>query len=939
MGNIFLFGVITFRLVVLVTYIYLKNNYNIILANINTYFLFYSISFLLYLISSLCNPGYITACPTRYIARDISDEFKKNIYNKKNTEKTQPFYNFSTSDEDKSTISNISSSAPSLTLSKNDIYDELTSLTILHNLPNDIVLTEKCIKKKEKYKKLNNLASYTHKNYDKEQISISPVKNKYNKKNINTKLNNIYLEFFLKQKKNISLYATNIKKKKNNKIKKLYKYKPVFINNVNKINNTKINIFNKITQKKTNVIKTETNKYYDSTLYKINSSNIIFSKNIKYEKNNSLTNPFYIYRDNIYQHNIKLNYCIHCDIVQILRTKHCKYCKQCIKTYDHHCLWINNCVGENNRLFFFLYLYFENITIFLTLRHVTKIVCSLVPRPRYILLCWLVVLIFILAIFLIIIFFLALYHTYLCMVNETTLENLSRDILTDSKNDKEKGKRKYNNTCFFISYTKNIFIYFFYLPIRFFIPTKIKKQLLFSIFHKTGINLGIDDEIIWRPTKNKRTKSSSNFFPKLYFASKMYRYSFYIFKKKQLKWKQKNILYPLTTLSNFSTWTDIHLTTAQQNSLIELANKIPKEKCDHNNNNKIALKITKIQNMSKQLKIAWEELDIYKQLLTENMKLTLRKDEESKKIDTINFNDYSEVKEIIYNLENICDSIVKQLLDIYTNFVNLNHHLDSNEVRLEIVPGVGGQEAKMFANELFSMYEHFCKLKNYECLIKNNKLIEEGKGIYKNIVADIKGEGVYIDFIQEIGIHRVQRIPINSKKMQTSTSIVLLFDEKQTKEKLEKKMKIPKNEFLIETKRSGGAGGQSVNKNETCVKIIHKPTNIFVEVQKTSSQIQNKSIAMEMIKNKLYNFYYEQEKINFLKDKKNQKQNGDRSEKIRTYNFSHNTVIDHIANVQYTGIDQFFKGTQLINLINKRKQLFYQNIIDETLEYLFSHVS
>ncbi|EAA15369.1 peptide chain release factor 1 [Plasmodium yoelii yoelii] len=336
------------------------------------------------------------------------------------------------------------------------------------------------------------------------------------------------------------------------------------------------------------------------------------------------------------------------------------------------------------------------------------------------------------------------------------------------------------------------------------------------------------------------------------------------------------------------------------------------------------LKITKIQNMSKQLKIAWEELDIYKQLLTENMKLTLRKDEESKKIDTINFNDYSEVKEIIYNLENICDSIVKQLLDIYTNF---------------IVPGVGGQEAKMFANELFSMYEHFCKLKNYECLIKNNKLIEEGKGIYKNIVADIKGEGVYIDFIQEIGIHRVQRIPINSKKMQTSTSIVLLFDEKQTKEKLEKKMKIPKNEFLIETKRSGGAGGQSVNKNETCVKIIHKPTNIFVEVQKTSSQIQNKSIAMEMIKNKLYNFYYEQEKINFLKDKKNQKQNGDRSEKIRTYNFSHNTVIDHIANVQYTGIDQFFKGTQLINLINKRKQLFYQNIIDETLEYLFSHVS
>ncbi|SCM21598.1 palmitoyltransferase, putative [Plasmodium chabaudi chabaudi] len=920
MGNTFLFGVITFRLVVLVTYIYLKNNYNI-LSDINTYFLFYSISFLLYLISSLCNPGYITTCPTRYVAEDIADEFKKNIkniYNRKNTEKAESFYNFSTSDEDKSTISSTTSSASSLNLSKKDIYEELTSLTILHNLPNDIVLTEKCIKKKEKYKKLNNLASCTHNNYDKEQIGTSPIKKKYNKKYINSKLNNIYFKLFLKQKKKLSLYATNIKKRKKN----THKYKPVFINNVNQINNTQINIFNQVAQKTTNFTKTETNKCYDSTLYKINSSNIIFSKNIKHENNNTLANPFHIYRDAFYQYKTKLNYCIQCDIVQILRSKHCKFCRRCIKTYDHHCPWINNCVGENNRSIFFLYLYFENITIFLTLRNVTKVAYSLIPRSRYIFLFWLVVLAFILAIFLIIIFFLAFYHTYLCIINETTWENLRRDILAGSeKNEKE----KYNNTFFFISYTKNIFIYFFYLPIRFFIPTKIKKQLLLLTFHKIGVNLGIDGEIIWRPRKSKRTKPSSHyFFPILHCGS-----------MEQLKWKQTKILYPLTILSKFSTWTDIQLTPNQQTSLMELANKTPKEKCD---NNKIALKVTKIQNMSKQLKTAWEELDIYKQLLTENMELTLKKNEEPKQINTINFNEYSEVKEINYNLENISDSIVKEILDIYTNFVNLDHHLDSNEVRLEIVPGVGGQEAKMFSNELFSMYENFCKLKNYDCVIKNNKLNEEGKGISKNIIAHIKGEGVYVDFIQEIGIHRVQRIPINSKKMQTSTSIVLLFDEKQTKEKLEKKMKIPKNDFIIETKRSGGAGGQSVNKNETCVKITHKPTNIFVEVQKTSSQIQNKSIAMDMIKNKLYNFYYEQEKMNFLKDKKNQKQNGDRSEKIRTYNFSHNTVIDHIANVQYTGIDQFFKGTQLINLINKRKQLFYQNIIDDTLEYLFSYV-
>ncbi|KEG01942.1 hypothetical protein YYE_03461 [Plasmodium vinckei vinckei] len=279
--------------------------------------------------------GYITTCPTRYVSEDIADEFKtniKNIYNRKNTEKTESFYNFSTSDEDKSTISSTTSSASSLNLRKKDIYDELTSLTIFHNLPNDIVLTEKCVKKKKKYKNLNNLASCTHNNYDKEQIATSPIKKKYNKKNINNKLNNklndIYFELFLKQKKKLSLYPANIKKRKKN----AYKYKPVFINNINQINNTQINIFNKAPQKITNFIKTETNKYYDSTLYKINSSNIIFSKNIKHENNSALTNPFHIYRDTVYQYKTKLNYCIQCDIVQILRSKHCKFCKRCIKT-------------------------------------------------------------------------------------------------------------------------------------------------------------------------------------------------------------------------------------------------------------------------------------------------------------------------------------------------------------------------------------------------------------------------------------------------------------------------------------------------------------------------------------------------------------------------------------------------------------------------------
>ncbi|KAI4839553.1 peptide release factor [Plasmodium brasilianum] len=394
---------------------------------------------------------------------------------------------------------------------------------------------------------------------------------------------------------------------------------------------------------------------------------------------------------------------------------------------------------------------------------------------------------------------------------------------------------------------------------------------------------------------------------------------------------------------------------------MELAQRNITMPCD--DSNKAFLKIIKIHEKSKEMKSLCEDLDLYKELVQESKngmekgvqskdtgakkkdeeqknKIELMNDELEEKEEDNNDDNYDDddddIKELKRNLWNVQGTLVQQIVEFYKSFVNDNHHLDTDEVKMEITPGVGGQEALLFSKKLFTMYENFCKKKNYEYEVKNRITDDMTKGGNKNIVVHIRGKDVYENFAQEIGIHRVQRVPINSKKIQTSTSIVLIFDEKRIKDKLQKKINFSKTDLLIETKRSGGAGGQSVNKNETCVKIVHKPTNITVEVQKTSSQIQNKSIAIELLRSKLYNFYYEQEKIIYLKDKKNQKLSGNRSEKIRTYNFIHDVVIDHVANVQYSDIHKFFKGDHLIQLINKKKKIFYQNIVDETLMYILS---
>lgn len=346
--------------------------------------------------------------------------------------------------------------------------------------------------------------------------------------------------------------------------------------------------------------------------------------------------------------------------------------------------------------------------------------------------------------------------------------------------------------------------------------------------------------------------------------------------------------------------------------------------CDTNENKQI-VKIKKIQEASKNFKTLFEELELYKQILSEGE--NTHEDINKKLMKDV------DAKQVFDSMEILQEQIFEDLLEFYKNCVNEDNHLDTNEIKMEIVPGVGGQEARMFCKELFGMYENFCKIKNYEYEVVSGITEDVTKG--RNIISYIKGKNVYENFAQEIGIHRVQRVPSNSKRIQTSTSIVLILDEQTRMNKIRNQIKFSKNDLLIETKRSSGAGGQSVNKNESCVRVLHKPTGIFSEVQKTCSQIENKNMAIELLKEKLYNFYYEKQRVEFVKDKKNQKKHGERSEKIRTYNFMHNVINDHVINEEFYDLENFFKGDGLVHLIDKRKQLFYQNIVDETFTHIF----
>jgi peptide chain release factor 1 len=228
---------------------------------------------------------------------------------------------------------------------------------------------------------------------------------------------------------------------------------------------------------------------------------------------------------------------------------------------------------------------------------------------------------------------------------------------------------------------------------------------------------------------------------------------------------------------------------------------------------------------------------------------------------------------------------------------------DSKNVIVEIRAGTGGDEAAIFAGDLFEMYRKYADTMGWKQAIMT--LSESQKGGFKEIVFSLEGESVYGKMKYESGVHRVQRVPETETqgRVHTSAATVAVLPEAQ-----EVDIDINQSDLRIDTFRASGAGGQHVNKTDSAIRITHEPTGVVVECQQERSQHQNKAKAMVMLRSKLYELEEERLREERAEERKSQVSTGDRSAKIRTYNYPQSRVTDHRINLTLYNLDDIVNG-------------------------------
>ena len=278
-----------------------------------------------------------------------------------------------------------------------------------------------------------------------------------------------------------------------------------------------------------------------------------------------------------------------------------------------------------------------------------------------------------------------------------------------------------------------------------------------------------------------------------------------------------------------------------------------------------------------------KELEENKEMLKESL------DDEMKEL----------VKEEISNLE---DSIEKEEQDLKILLLPKDPN-DEKNVFMEVRAGTGGDEAGLFAEDLLRMYRMFADKQRWKTEIMS--ISEQGVGGIKEVVFLVKGRGAYSKLKYESGVHRVQRVPAteSSGRIHTSAATVAVLPEVEDVDVV-----INQNDLRIDVYRASGNGGQCVNTTDSAVRITHIPTGVVVTCQDEKSQLKNKDKAMKILKSRLYEKYQEEQNKDIADARKSQIGSGDRSERIRTYNFPQGRVTDHRINMTIYQLDSFLNG-------------------------------
>ena len=230
---------------------------------------------------------------------------------------------------------------------------------------------------------------------------------------------------------------------------------------------------------------------------------------------------------------------------------------------------------------------------------------------------------------------------------------------------------------------------------------------------------------------------------------------------------------------------------------------------------------------------------------------------------------------------------------------------DEKSVVVEVRAGTGGDEATLFAADLFRMYTRFCERQRWKIEVIDSSSNTSGIGGYKEVIFRIDSNGAYSKMKYESGVHRVQRVPVTeaSGRIHTSAATVAVMPEVDDVE-----VEIKAEDLKIDTYRSSGAGGQHVNMTDSAVRITHLPTGIVVTCQDERSQIKNRARAMSYLKAKLYDLEQQKQSSEQASERRGMIGSGDRSERVRTYNFPQNRITDHRINLTLYKLDSYLDG-------------------------------